>query len=136
VSADKTNSQGLRLFFDTKNDWLIERDSDGDDVAVWKAQLLRARLAEKHAETFWIQATSLLIGGEEHFKLQSVTHTKKPLLGQLIELILSGVITMDHLIKRKIGIKTSVSEKGPLFKINKQDLHLLFPKPVTYSLHD
>lgn len=62
-----------------------------------------------------------------------VTHTKSPVVSQLMPLIQSGVITMDHLIK-KSGKTNRVSEKGPLFKINKRELDLLFPEPVTYSL--
>jgi hypothetical protein len=44
---------------------------------------------------------------------------------------------MDHLIKRKITDtgKKQVSEKGPLFKIDKRNLNLLFPAPITYSIH-
>ncbi|AQS35244.1 hypothetical protein Sps_00019 [Shewanella psychrophila] len=41
---------------------------------------------------------------------------------------------MDHLIKRTGGVKPKVAEKGPLFKINKRDLSLLFPEPVKYYL--
>ncbi len=44
-----------------------------------------------------------------------------------------GVITMDHLIKRKNGIG-SVSEKGPLFKMKPALLGHLFSEPVEYKL--
>ncbi|MEI8623485.1 MvaI/BcnI family restriction endonuclease [Pseudoalteromonas sp. B137] len=94
---------------------------------------MRGRLKEKHAETFWVGAESVVVDGVEHFHLKSVTHTKAPLLSQLMPLLQSGVITMDHLIKRS-GKTNKVSEKGPLFKINKRDLDLLFPEPKTYSL--
>ena len=56
------------------------------------------------------------------------------LVSQLLPMIQNGVITMDHLIKRKGGDKPTVSEKGPLFKINKKDLSFLFPEPKIYSL--
>lgn len=94
------------------------------------------QLVEKHAETFWIQADSVIEDGVECFNLISVTHTKRPLVSQLLPMIQSGMITMDHLIKRKGGVKPTVSEKGPLFKINKKDLSFLFPEPKTYSLTD
>lgn len=96
--------------------------------------MLRQRLNEKHSETFWVSADSTEIDGVEYFQLKSVTHTKSPLQGQLMPLIALGVITMDHLIKRKSGVKPKVAEKGPLFKINKKDLALLFPSPKTYFL--
>jgi len=135
VSTQKKNSQGLQFEYDEAHDRLLEKDEKGQVVAVWPGALLRQRLAEKHAETFWINATSEIIGGVEHFHLKSVTHTKRPLESQFLPLMHSGVITMDHLIKRKSGAK-SVQEKGPLFKINKEDLKYLFPKPQNYTLVD
>lgn len=134
VSATKVNSQGLKFDCDLDEDKLFERDGAGKVVAVWDGSVLRRRLLEKHSETFWIKARSLYIDGVEHFELLSATHTRGPLSVQLMELIRSGVITMDHLIKRTGGLSPKVSEKGPLFKINKRDLTLLFPEPQTYSL--
>jgi hypothetical protein len=132
VSTLKPNSRGLQLFVDETRDLVIERDMDGNDVVVWTGDLLRNRLAEKHAETFWIDATSVERDGVEFFNLHTVIHTKQPLLSQLMPLIKSGVITLDHLIKR--DAKAAVKEKGPLFKINKRDLSLLFPSPRGYTL--
>lgn len=134
VSTQKPNSQGLQFFYDESSDQLIEKDRGGNNVAIWPGRLLRERLLQKHAETFWINAVSTLINGIEHFELISVTHTKRPLESQFLPLLQSGVITMDHLIKRKGGSKPTVSEKGPLFKIDKKNLALLFPEPKTYSL--
>jgi hypothetical protein len=132
LSTKTTNSQGLKFKFDEKAEQLLECHGK-DVVAIWPADILKKRLLEKHAETFWIGAESVEINGEEHFNLKSVTHTQKPLEGQLIPLIESGVITMDHLIKR-VELTGRTSEKGPLFKIKKRDLKLLFPEPRTYSL--
>ena len=134
ISTRKMNSQGLQFFYDESSDQLIEKDRDGKTVAIWSGKTLRERLIEKHAETFWIQAKSSNIDGVEYFDLISVTHTKRPLVSQLLPMIQTGMITMDHLIKRKGGDKPTVSEKGPLFKINKQDLQFLFPEPKTYFL--
>ncbi|MDP3778403.1 MvaI/BcnI family restriction endonuclease [Methylotenera sp.] len=134
ISTQKMNSQGLQFFYDEATDQLIEKDKNGKNVAIWSGKVLRERFIEKHAETFWIQAKSTKINGVEHFDLISVTHTKRPIVSQLLPMIQSGIITMDHLIKRKGGDKPTVSEKGPLFKINKRDLPLLFPEPKTYTL--
>jgi hypothetical protein len=134
ISAKKPNSQGLQFAYDEKNDQLIEHHNEQGDVAFWPADLLRGRLLEKHKETFWIDAESIEIDGYEHFKLRLVTHTKNPMVNQLMPLISEGTITMDHLIKRKGGDKPRVSEKGPLFKMNKKDLSLLFPTPIKYDL--
>ncbi len=99
VSTQKANSQGLRFFYDESSDELIEKDKDDNNVVIWPCKLLRNRLLHKHAETFWIHASSTAINGVEHFELISVTHTKRPLASQLLPLIQSGVITMDHLIE-------------------------------------
>ncbi|MEY8204086.1 MAG: MvaI/BcnI family restriction endonuclease [Bermanella sp.] len=133
ISTRRPNSQGLQFFYDEKSDLLTETSIESGDVAVWPGKLLRSRLLEKHKETFWIKAESIDIDGIEHFKLLSVTHTKNPMCNQLMPLLRDGVVTMDHLIKRRA--KTGgAREKGPLFKINKKDLSLLFPEPVTYTL--
>jgi len=135
TSSRRHNSQGLIFQYDQSTDILHEHHISGAHVASWEGELLRNRLHTKHKETFWVDATSEIINGKEVFHLHSVTHTKNPLLTQLMPLISSGVITMDHLIKRTtVSGKTKVSEKGPLFKINKKHLGLIFPTPVKYSL--
>jgi hypothetical protein len=133
ISSTKPNSQGLQFFYDASVDQLIEKHNGSEIVAIWSGDVLRTRLLEKHAETFWVNAKSYFIDGIEHFDLVSVTHTKQPLVSQLLPLIEAGIVTMDHLIKRKSGT-SAVSEKGPLFKVNKSNLALLFPEPKTYSL--
>ncbi|WP_318437862.1 MvaI/BcnI family restriction endonuclease [Photobacterium leiognathi] len=133
ISTQKENTQGLSFKYDKEKDELQEWYKSDELVAIWPGELLRKRLKEKHSETFWIEARSENINGEEQFELISVTHTKSPLVNQLFPLIESGVITMDHLIKRS-GKTNKVSEKGPLFKMNKRDLALLFPAPITYKL--
>lgn len=132
ISTKRENSQGLSFLYDQTKDELQEWHNKSELVAIWPGELLRKRLKEKHAETFWVEATSELVEGIEYFQLLSVTHTRSPIVSQLMPLIQSGNITMDHLIKR--NSKGRVSEKGPLFKVNKSDLELLFPEPVVYDL--
>lgn len=133
VSTQKQNTQGLHFIYNKNKDQLEEWFENSELVAVWPAKTLRQRLHEKHAETFWINAKSIKKADGEYFQLIDVVHTKSPILTQLIPLLVNGLITMDHLIKRS-GKTGKVSEKGPLFKINKRDLDLLFPAPVVYSL--
>lgn len=133
VNSKSSNSQGLYFEIDPSTNDLIEKHDTKGEVAVWSAEKLQERLKEKHSETFWIQAESIEIDGTEHFQLKSVVHTRAPLLTQLMPLIEDGTITMDHLIK-KSGKTGRVSEKGPLFKIDKRNLAHLFPAPVTYNL--
>lgn len=133
VSTQKENSQGLSFIYDEIKDEIQEWANKSELVAVWPGGVLRQRLKEKHSETFWIEAKTKLINGVEQFQLVKIIHTKSPILTQFMPLLESGIVTMDHLIKRN-GKTNRVSEKGPLFKINKRDLDLLFPKPITYQL--
>ena len=131
VRTVKPNSQGLYFELDENNDFLEEKSTSKGKVVTWRMETLRERLAEKHAETFWITAKSTKKDGKEYFQLLSVMHTRSPLLGQFGVLLQQGKITMDHLIKRS-GKK--VSEKGPLFKVDANALALIFPPSETYDL--
>jgi hypothetical protein len=134
VSTLVRNSQGLKLKMDSEISQLIEnsdKSSVGDFVA-WGLETLHKRLLEKHNETFWIAADSVTIGGKEHFHYKKVEHTKKPIVSQFDILLEQGIITLDHLIKRKST--GSVVEKGPIFKIKPNALDLLFPPSQSYSL--
>ncbi|MCI1680861.1 MAG: MvaI/BcnI family restriction endonuclease [Ewingella americana] len=137
VSTVKPNSQGLKFLYNKEEDTLEEcffiNDVKIENVAIWDCETLRNRLLEKHSETFWIDAESVFIDGVEYFKLKKVTHTKSPVLSQLVPLLENGIITMDHLIKK--SAKTGrTTEKGPLFKMNKKHFEFLFPEPITYEL--
>lgn len=134
VSAISQNSQGLSLKLDTDIKQLIENSDRPEigDFAVWSLETLHYRLNEKHRETFWVEADSLIIGGREHFLYKFVEHTKKPISSQFNILVDQGIITLDHLIKRNSSGK--VVEKGPLFKIKQKGLDLLFPPSEKYNL--
>ena len=134
VSTLVRNSQGLKLKMDSEISQLIENSdkSSVGDFVVWGLETLHKRLLEKHNETFWIAADSITIGGKEHFQYKKVEHTKKPIVSQFDILLEQGIITLDHLIKRKPT--GSVVEKGPIFKIKPYALDLLFPPSQSYSL--
>jgi hypothetical protein len=134
VSSIVKNSQGLKLKIDNDINQLIENSDKANigDFVVWSLDTLHKRLLEKHNETFWIAADSLQIDGVEHFQYKKVEHTKKPIVSQFDILIEQGIITLDHLIKKKAT--GSVVEKGPIFKIKPNALDLLFPPSQSYSL--
>lgn len=134
VSAKVRNSQGLKLKIDNEISQLIENSdkSGAGDFVVWGLDTLHKRLLEKHNETFWIAADSIILDGKEHFQYKKVEHTKKPIVSQFDILLEQGIITLDHLIKRKPS--GSVVEKGPIFKIKPNSLDLLFPPSQSYSL--
>ncbi|WP_312050157.1 MvaI/BcnI family restriction endonuclease [Acinetobacter courvalinii] len=133
INTKMPNPQGLQFEYRANEDLLVEKHIIDGDIAYWQGAILRARLLEKHKETFWIQAESIFIEGHEYFILKSVIHTKNPLIGQFMQLLDEGIITMDHLIKRK-NKTGAAAEKGPLFKINPKNLMLLFPETKTYFL--
>jgi hypothetical protein len=134
VSTLTRNSQGLKLKVDMEMQHLIENSDKVDigDFVVWGLEILHKRLLEKHNETFWIAADSLTIDGKEYFQYKKVEHTKKPIVSQFDILLEQGIITLDHLIKRKTN--GSVVEKGPIFKIKPNALDLLFPPSQIYPL--
>lgn len=133
VSSKSPNTQGLFFRVDFENDLLVECSEHDGDIVSWFGDGLRDKLVEKHKETFWIKAESIIENNHEYFRIDSITHTKKPLFSQFFPMVDEGIITMDHLIKRVNG-KSSASEKGPLFKISHKNLALLFPDPVYYDL--
>lgn len=134
VSSLIRNSQGLKLKIDSKINQLLENSNKPDigDFVVWELETLHNRLLEKHNETFWVAADSIIIDGKEYFQYKKVEHTKKPIISQFDILLDQGKITLDHLIKRKTT--GSVVEKGPIFKIKPNALDLLFPPSQIYSL--
>ena len=134
VSALVRNSQGLTLKLDSKINQLLENSDKANvgDFIAWNLDTLHTRLLEKHNETFWIAADSIMIDNKEHFQFKKVEHTRKPIVTQFDILLEQGIITLDHLIKRKPT--GSVVEKGPLFKIKPNSLDLLFPPSQSYSL--
>ena len=131
VSTLRPNSQGLKLRIDAEQELLVEFAKVVGDVVVWRFKKLHERLLQKHKETFWISADTEWIDGKEHFRSTRLQHTKSPSVVQFDELVLRGGITLDHLIKK---VDAQCTEKGPLFKINKKFLPVLFPRPQIYNL--
>ena len=134
VSAITKNSQGLNLQINSDVEQLIESSDNPEinDFAVWTLDKLHKRLEDKHSETFWVEAESIINDGKEYFQYSKVEHTKGPIISQFDLLIEQGIITLDHLIKR--NVKGKVVEKGPLFKIRSSGIGLLFPPSETYDL--
>ena len=134
VSSIVRNSQGLMLKLDNNTRQLLENSDKSNigDFVVWGLETLHKRLLEKHNETFWIAADSKIIDGKEFFQYKKIEHTKKPIVSQFDILLEQGIITLDHLIKRKVT--GSVVEKGPIFKIKPNSLDLLFPPSQSYNL--
>lgn len=137
ISAVKPNPQGLYFHVAEDEGLLRNRSLIGGvvrEVVQWDTELLRSRLEEKHAETFWVKADCAVISEVEHFHYLSVVHTRKPLAHQLENLIAGGIITMDYTISQPPGGR--IRDHGYLFKIHPDNVELLFPDPIVYSLVD
>jgi hypothetical protein len=134
VNTKAPNPQTLRLRVDQGKESLFETSSKPGltDFLQWDFSKLHERLLTKHRETFWIRAHHEIESGKEYFRYESVRHTINPSIAQFDQLLSEGIITMDHLIKQEE--RGRVSEKGPLFKIPKHYIPLLFPNPRDYSL--
>ena len=135
ITTQRANSQGLQFEVKEAERWLREfyAREPVREICIWRLDKLHERLAEKHRETFWVKAKSIQRGGNEWFQLESATHTTRPSLNQFDRLLTDGTVTMDHLIKRKANGR--VTEKGPLFKIDRPRLGELFlGEPRSYSL--
>lgn len=134
VSSRGPNSQGLFLALNGDQSQLLENSHrlDMPKVVAWQVQDLKQALATKHPETFWVTAASRRADECEEFRYEHVLHTRKPMVNALPALLESGVVTLDHLITR--DLKGKVSEQGPLFKMWRKDMDLLFPPGELYSL--
>ena len=134
VEMGKPNSRGLFLSLDEAECLLREKSNNRQfpDVAAWKLERLEQKLCSKHKETFWVNAESLFLKGDEYFRIKSITHTRGPNVFQLERMLLRNDINVDHLIKQNNHGK--ITEKGPLFKINRDSLPDLFlGKPKIYN---
>jgi len=133
LSAKKANSHGLVL--EVKDDWLHQqREIAGSREAMtcWAFDTLRARLLEKHAQTFWVKAKYKRVSGAEHYHYVEVVHTRAPFAHALDMLVDAGSITLDYtLSEKRPGI---VRDHGYLFKIKPGDMGALFPPPLLHQL--
>jgi len=134
VTAKAPNTQGLYLGMEAAASRLLEASNLPyiPRVAVWLVPELQATLLAKHPETFWVEAAARTEGDSEEFRYEHVLHTKRPIVSALSTLLETGVITVDHLITR--DIQGRVKEQGPLFKIKKMNLDLLFPPGALHAL--
>ena len=128
VTSKKANSQGLRFEIDHTCGQLVEihaKSLPTIDIARWKRASLEDKLKLKHAQTAWVYARERDFKGTRQFQYFRTTITAAPRSASFLNLIETGIISMDHLIKE--DLKGKVSEKGPLFKIKAIDFPLLFP---------
>ncbi len=129
-----TNPQGLYLDAHNEIDLINKAKTDKytGDVAVWALDVLKTRLAEKHHETFWIQASSRVIDGKEYFQYDFVRHTRKPNTVNLASLFDAGIITLDYAMHIKPN--GGVRDHGYLFRTTSEKFPHIFPLERVYDL--
>lgn len=132
--SNEPNAQGLYLDASDEID-LINKASTDDykgDVVVWALETLKARLAEKHKETFWVQAECRLSDGKEYFRYDVVKHTRKPNTTNLGSMFDAGIITLDYAmyLKKSGGVR----DHGYLFRTTKDKMKHIFPLERIYDL--
>lgn len=128
------NSQGLYLDASNEID-LVNKATTKQytgDIAVWALETLKARLAEKHHETFWVQASSAFIDGKERFRYDYVRHTRKPNTANLASLFDAGIITLDYAMHIKPN--GGVRDHGYLFRTTSDKFSHIFPLERVYDL--
>lgn len=134
--VSRPNAYGLILNLNDSADRLEIQHVDENDrrsyVASWSMRLLRDRLRSKHPETFWIGAESQTIDGVEYFTYVQVIHTKNPNASLIAPLIESDKITLD--LAAHFNKDGRYRDHGALFKMEKDDLPLLFPDPERFDL--
>lgn len=132
--SNMVNPQGLYLDAHNEIDLINKAKTDKytGDVAVWALDILKARLAEKHHETFWIQASSRVVDGKECFQYDFVRHTRNPNTVNLASLFDAGIITLDY----AMHIKPSggVRDHGYLFRTTSDKFPHIFPIERVYDL--
>jgi hypothetical protein len=134
VKVGQPNSQALQFEIIDGGKTLseIHTAKTASNVAKWLIPELIVELQAKHRETFWVKAQRQVRPDGIYFKYKAVLNTKNPVIAQFVPLLEQQHITMDHLIKIEAG--KSAKEKGPLFKINPNVRHLLFPQPTFINL--
>lgn len=132
--SNEPNPQGL--YFDAHNEIDLVNKARSKtytgDVAVWALDVLKKRLAEKHHETFWVQAATKTENGFECFRYDFVRHTRKPNTANLASLFDGGIITLDYAMYLKPT--GGVRDHGYLFRTTGDKFPLIFPLEKVYDL--
>lgn len=134
VTGKRANSQSLLLRVSEGDSQLQEvfvTDQDFQSVATWEMKKLQERLLNAHPESLWVKATAYGPPEAEKFHYREAISTGTPLVANLPFLLAAGTVTLDHLIQDD---GRRVSEKGPLFKIDPKNLHVIFPTPRKIDL--
>lgn len=132
----RPNRQQLFLRVDDQDLTLENLAGDPENVTepvtMWPMESLRERLREKHTESMWVHADRRHVNEVEQFHYRTATYTKGPLVGNLAILLRSGKLKLDYTLHRKPN--GGIRDHGYLFRMERNDLPLLFPRAVEFDL--
>ncbi len=135
VVGSAANPQGLVLSVDYE-EGILNEYWDGPEgterVAIWELEVLRNALAEKHNETFWIEATEVQTPHGKGFSLKKVLHTSSPRLSAFSLFLSDGTVFVDHTIRQKP--EGGTRDHGMLFRTKAKHLDRLFKVEGEYAL--
>jgi len=134
VDGVRPNTQGLQLNINYFDGVLEERcvNEQQELALVWDLEVLRGRLAEKHAETFWVEAEEVQTGVGKGFILTQVLHTSTPRLSALSRFLSDGTVFVDHAGKLKPS-GAGNRNHGMLFRTKAEHLPKMFKVEGSYS---
>ena len=135
VVGSAANPQGLVLSVDYE-EGILNEYWDGPEgterVAIWELEVLRNALAEKHNETFWVEATEVQTPHGKGFSLKKVLHTSSPRLSAFSLFLSDGTVFVDHTIRQKP--EGGTRDHGMLFRTKAKHLDRLFKVEGEYAL--
>ena len=128
------NAQGLYLDATDEIDLVNKAKNEAytGDVVVWALEKLKSRLEEKHAETFWIQASTEICDGHEFFRYDLARHTRKPNTANIAGMFDAGIISVDYAMHFKSS--GGVRDHGYLFRTTRGKFQHIFPLEKIYDL--
>jgi len=127
VDGRAPNPQELVLSVDYQSGLLREKWGplhSAELVAVWEFAKLQEDLANKHRETFWVEATEVRMPGGRGFALSKVLHTSTPRLSAFTHFLSDGTVFVDHTIRQKP--EGGTRDHGMLFRTKAKHLARLF----------
>jgi len=135
VVGSAVNPQGLVLSVDYE-EGILNEYWDGPEgaerVAIWELEVLRDALANKHNETFWVEATEVQTPQGRGFSLRKVLHTSSPRLSAFSLFLSDGTVFVDHTIRQKP--EGGTRDHGMLFRTKAKHLARLFKVEGEYTL--
>ena len=139
ISTSKPNSYGFILEVEEDKDLLhlchVDKNSQKRYLSYWYGVNLRKALAEKHHETFIVEA-SVKKGsdGKESFQYNRIEHTKDPNVSLFLPLVQAGIIFADMRGYFIIDKKWKWRDHGFGHRIAYKKKNMLFGTPIVYDL--